>query len=387
MVIAARLQTLIAAPRARAVLTSVVVVLVATWMGASAEQSERPVIAVAISLGALSSMVFLRSAPIVSLACSFAGVALVSTAGGYDGPDDAFLVLILASSYAVSRYGRYRDQPYVVAGVLALTSLNLAGPGPVSLPQQLVFPFLIVAAPWAAGLLVRRAVERESRAAVFAEELELAHHSDLHEATLRERLRIARELHDVTAHTMSVVSLQAQVLRRRAERGLPISVEDAVAMEASAHQAMSELRQLVGVLRPAGDQQELSPEPSLDQLPALLDECRRAGQRVHLRVEGDPRSVSAGLSLSAYRIIQESLTNARRHGADRDLRLTVAWTAEALTLRAINVCSPSGVASGPGMGLTGIHERARLYDGEVEAGELEPGTWIVRARLPLVPRG
>lgn len=368
-------------------MTSAVVVIVATWMGASAGQAERPVLAAGISLAALSTMVLLRSAPIVPLAASFAATALMPSVGGYDGPDDGFLVLILTSSYAVGRYGRYQDQPYVGAGILALASMNFAAPGPVSFPQQLVFPLLVVAAPWAAGLLVRRAGERESRAVVFAEELELAHDTDLREATLQERLRIARELHDVTAHTLSVVSLQAQVLRRRTERGQPISLDDAIAMESSANQAMSELRQLVGLMRPSGDDHDLKPEPTLDQLPALLDECRSAGQQVEYTVEGEPRSISAGLSLSAYRIVQESLTNARRHGSGDRLRLSIRWTSDRLTLTAINPCSatdPAEVAGG--MGLVGIHERARLYHGEVEAGLLEHGTWVVRARLPISPQ-
>lgn len=379
-----RLNALIAAPRTRAVVTTAIVVLLATWMGASAGQAERPVLAAGISLVALSTMGLLRSAPIVALAASFAALALMSTVGGFDGPDDGFLVLILASSYAVGRYGRYQDQPYVVAGILALTSMNFLAPGPVSFPQQLVFPLLVVVAPWAAGLLIRRAGERESRAVVFAEKLELAHDADLQEATLQERLRIARELHDVTAHTLSVVSLQAQLLRRRTERSEPISLAEAIAMESSAHQAMSELRQLVGLMRPAGDHHDLKPEPSLDQLPALLDECKRAGQHVEYTVEGAPRPIPAGLSLSAYRIIQESLTNARRHGSGNRLRLSIGWTGEALTLTAINPCSPGDRAEAArGMGLVGIHERARLYHGEVEAGPLEHGTWVVRARLPI----
>lgn len=379
-----RLHDLIAAPRTRTAVTLALVVVLATWMGASAGQAEHPVLAAGISLAALSTMALLRSAPIVALAASFAAAALMPSVGGYEGPDDGFLVLILASSYAVGRYGRYRDQPYVGAGVLALTSMNFAAPGPVSFPQQLVFPLLIVAAPWAAGLLIRRAGERESEALVLAEELELAHDTDLEEARLQERLRIARELHDVTAHTLSVVSLQAQVLRRKTEKDQPISLDDAVALESSAHQAMSELRRLVELMRPSGDDRDLMPEPSLDQLPALLDECRRAGQAVECTVEGEPRSISAGLSLSAYRILQESMTNARRHGSGDALRLSIGWTQEALTLTAVNPCSPADRAEGTrGMGLVGIHERARLFHGEVEAGPLEHGTWVVRARLPI----
>jgi signal transduction histidine kinase len=360
------------------------VVLLAAWMGATAQDADRPVLATGLSLCSLGVLALLRRAPIASLGGSLVAPLVVSWAGGSHGPDDVFLVLIVASSYGVGRYARDLDQPYIAAAVLGLTSMNVIAPGPFVVPQQVVFPVLATGVPWALGHVVRRAADRESRAVVFATELLHSRHADLEQATLQERLRVARELHDVTAHTMSVVSLQAQVLRRRLENGDAITVDEAAAVEISARQAMRELRQMVGVLRPSLDVVAPGPDPTIEQLPSLVDECRRFGQDVEFVVDGTPRTVSAGLSLAGYRIVQECLTNARRHGLSGEVRVTVRWDADHLHVIAANGCAADpGVTVVAGAGLTGIRERVTLFGGESQIGHLEPGLWVVRVQLPI----
>ena len=364
------------------------VVLLAAWMGVSARETERPILAIGLSLCSLGTLAGLRRAPVLALAGSLAAPLVVGLVGGSNGSDDVFLVLIVVSSYAVGRYASERHQPYIVAAVLGLTSVNAFAPGPFVLPQQLVFPVLATGAPWALGLAVRRAADRESRAVEFASDLVEVHRIDLHEATVQERLRVARELHDVTAHTMSVVSLLAQVLRRRIENGEEVTIEDAAAVEDSAKQAMRELRAMVTVLRPASDEPSPVPEPSIEQLPALAEECRRMGQTVELAVEGSSQPISNDLSLAAYRIVQECFTNARRHGADQLVRVALRWGPEHVELVSTNACQPVGHQADfvPGVGITGIRERVSLFGGELEVGPVHPATWVVRARLPITRR-
>lgn len=289
-------------PKVRVVIATVVVVVLATWIGAASQHADHPFLMAAVALATLATFALLRAAPVVVLMASLGAPLLASWSGGKEGSDDPYLALIVIASYGVGRFARYRHQPYVAAGVLALTSLNVAAPGRFAVPQQLIFPMLITVAPWILGLVVRRAGEGEAEARDFAAGLAQTHRADLEEATLRERLRVARELHDITAHTMNVVSLQAQVLRRRHERGESIDIRDLHSLEASARQAMTELRQVLGALRTGGDHEPLVAERSVEQLPDLVEECRSAGQDIRLEITGEPGSLAAGASLTVFRV-------------------------------------------------------------------------------------
>jgi signal transduction histidine kinase len=183
---------------------------------------------------------------------------------------------------------------------------------------------------------------------------------------------------------MNVVSIQAQVLRRRIEHGHRVEIDDVRAIEASARQAMTELRDMLGALRPSGEPAPPTSLPSVDHLPRLIEECRQAGQDVELEVVGTPREMSTGHSLTAFRIAQECLTNARRHGALGPVRLTLGWEPDHLQITAIN---PSRVARGrqrfvDGIGLAGMRERVNICGGQLDVGPCEPGVWVVRASLP-----
>lgn len=361
------------------------VVALATWIGAAAQNADRPILTASVALVTLASFTLVRTAPVVPFAVSLGAPLVASWVGGTDGSDDPFLVLIFASSFCAGRYGRYRDQPYIATGALALMSMNVAAPGPFAFPQQIVFPVAFIVAPWLLGAIVRRSGEREARAVGFAAELAESHTIDLHQATLRERLRVARELHDITAHTMNVVSIQAQVLRRRIEHGQRVELDDVRAIEASSRQAMTELRDMLSALRPSGEPAPHTSQPSIDHLSRLIQECRLAGQDVALEVVGTPRAMPAGHSLTAFRIAQECLTNARRHGAPGQVRLALGWEPDHLTITAVN---PSRVTHHQecfeeGIGLAGMRERVNICGGELDVGPREPGTWMVRASLPI----
>lgn len=355
--------------------------LLTVWMVIVLRTAERPVLAMVFGLGAVASLLVQRRAPVVPLVSAFGGVLLAAGMAGFEGPDDPFLVLIIWASYGVGRYLRLRHQPWGAAGTLFFLSLNVLGEDQLALPAELVFPVLFTAAPWLLGLAMQVAGDRERHAFQLARRAVASQEDEVRRAAAEERLRLARELHDVAAHSMSVVSLHAQVLRRRVESGIPIGAEDAKLIETAAQQALSELRRVVGALRPADDAAAMAPQPQFDELSHLLDTCREAGQDIDLTISGSPRALPPGLSLTAYRIVQEALSNARRHGALGRVQLQVDWDDVGVRLRITNPARRSGQHR-RGHGLIGMSERAALYDGTCSTGPAGAGQWTVDAWLP-----
>jgi signal transduction histidine kinase len=203
-----------------------------------------------------------------------------------------------------------------------------------------------------------------------------------------ERLRIAREMHDVLAHRVSLLSLHAGALEFRPDASPEEVAEAAAVIRASARAALEELRDIIGVLREGadGDAPE-PPQPTLAQLPALIDESRAAGTQVQTRI--DARDVPDALGRTAYRVVQEGLTNARKHapGAAVDVRVAVAGdrlVVEVVTRRPVGV--PAGAPGerlpGAGTGLVGLAERVALAGGELEHGPDAAGDFVLRASLP-----
>jgi signal transduction histidine kinase len=240
---------------------------------------------------------------------------------------------------------------------------------------------------WALGttvvmLIVRRVVrDRDQRALTAERERTRA----AHQAVLDERTRIARELHDVIAHSVTVMVVQAQAGPRllgdaTQARGAFESIES------TGREALAELRRLLGVLRTADEQPAIGPQPGLGSLRALVEQLGEAGQRVRLRVEGTPVSIPPGVDLSAYRIVQEALTNALKHAGDAEAEVTVRYGSSMLELEVVdNGSGAAAPGSTPGHGLIGMRERVALYGGLLEAGTRNGHGYAVRARLPLHP--
>jgi signal transduction histidine kinase len=358
-----------------------VVGMLTAWVVSATSGSGRPFVTVSAGLLAVASFLVQPRLPLLTLGATFGGLVVAGTIGGFDGPDDPFIVMILWASFGVGRYADLRHQPWAAAGVLLLLSLNLLSEEAVQLPAEIVFPVLYTAVPWLLGLAVQLAGSREREAHERAAEVIRSQDDRLRQAKQDERLRLARELHDVAAHTMSVVSLHAQVLRRRLEAGAPVGAEDARLIEHAAQEAMSELRRVVGVLRPTGGADDRSPQPSVGQVGDLVEECNRAGQEVSLVVEGSAVDPPPGVSLTAYRILQEALSNARRHGTGA-ATVALRWSERSLTIEVTNPVAERGRArAGAGYGLSGMRERADLYGGTVAAGP-HPDGWRVEAQLP-----
>ncbi|KIQ67165.1 hypothetical protein TR51_07485 [Kitasatospora griseola] len=224
---------------------------------------------------------------------------------------------------------------------------------------------------------------REQIAAVRAAEEEArARRSD------EERLRMARELHDILAHSISLIHLQAGVALELLD-ARPEQARDALAtIKATSKEALGEVRQVLGTLRTPGAAAPRTPAPGLERLDELVAQAGHAGLAVTVRTEGRAGPLGAGLGLAAFRIVQESLTNVLRHSTARTATVELSWEPDRLELTVTDPGPPGGGdAGGSGTGLIGMRERAAAFGGTVDAGPGGAGGWQVRARLPLVTKG
>ncbi|CAA9349418.1 MAG: hypothetical protein AVDCRST_MAG07-2917 [uncultured Frankineae bacterium] len=246
----------------------------------------------------------------------------------------------------------------------------------------------------AVGVLLRREAERSAQLTALAAALAAEREARARDAVAEERTRIARELHDAVAHTMSVMVLQVGVVRHRlADR--PVEHDVLLDVERIGRQAGDELRRTLGVLRPGSDEERRAPQPSLRRVDELLDQVRAAGLRVRLEREGDVDVLPPGLDVSAYRVLQEALTNVLRHAGPTEVVVRLRSSGGALDLVVEDAGPRPGRAAasttGSGHGLLGMRERVAVYAGVLDAGPRPGGGWAVSARLPLpavpAPRG
>jgi signal transduction histidine kinase len=242
-----------------------------------------------------------------------------------------------------------------------------------SAADYVILPFFVVGA-WGAGRLVRRRASQ--LAAVEAESGELAR-----AAVAAERARIARELHDVVAHSVSIVAVQAGAAQELVERDPAGAREHMDAVRRTAQDALREMRRLLSVLRE--DEASYAPQPTLGRLGELVAEARAAGVPVSLEEHGARGAIPPGVDLTAYRVVQEALTNVRKHAGAAPTRVHVTYEPGAIALEIVNAGGAGGNGGGSGYGLIGMRERVRVYGGTVDAGPEPDGGFAVRARLPI----
>jgi signal transduction histidine kinase len=243
-------------------------------------------------------------------------------------------------------------------------------------------PFWLAMA-WVVGRLMRswrlRAEELEGLTAELAAERDARAKA----AVEAERMRIAHELHDVVAHNVSVMTIQATAASRILVSD-PAGARDALAsVERTGRETVDEMRILLGVLRDRGKDEPFAPQPGLAELDALAERVGSDGLPVEVVVEGRPRPLAAGLDLAAYRIVQEALTNVLKHAVGAHARVTVRYTDTALEREVVDDGAGNGTGGGTGNGLVGMQERVAMYGGQVEMGRRREGGWALRARLPV----
>jgi signal transduction histidine kinase len=246
-----------------------------------------------------------------------------------------------------------------------------------------------VVGPALVGRVVRHSREQARRLEQLTAELALERDRSARAAVGEERVRIARELHDVVAHGISVIAIQADAAEAALERDPALARGPLAAIRSSARDALVDMRRMLGMLRAPADGDPgtaLAPQPGLEQLPALLDRARAAGVPVELEVHGEPQALPGSVDLSAYRILQEALTNVSKHAPRTPATVALDWREAALELAVTNPLRASGRrpnGAGAGHGLVGMRERARLHGGRLEAGPTATGAFEVRAELPL----
>jgi signal transduction histidine kinase len=249
--------------------------------------------------------------------------------------------------------------------------------------EALVLTFVIVVPSWLAGDVLRsRRLEAAQRAEAMERSLR-EREASIVAAAAEERRHVARELHDVVAHAVSVMVIQAGAARQ-VVRSAPDEAEAAMlAVETIGREAMTELRRFLGALSDEDEAAGLAPQPGIDDLAALLERVREAGLPASLEVDGEPRPVSRSVDVTVFRIVQEGLTNALRYAHRAATLVRLTWEPVQLRIEILDD-GPAAVApTGSGRGLAGMSERASMVGGRVEAGPRVGGGFAVRAWLPL----
>jgi signal transduction histidine kinase len=240
--------------------------------------------------------------------------------------------------------------------------------------------FVIGAAAWAVGRALSERARRTAELELRADRLQRAHES----AVADERARIARELHDVIAHSVSVMTVRAGAARLLLDQDPARARQPLLSIEDTGRQALADMRRLLGILRSGGDRADLAPQPGMADVAALVEQVRLAGLSAELNVHGKPKPLPPGTDLTAYRVVQEALTNALKHATPARARVDVRYGRDNLELAITNDGRVDGDGQ-PGHGLVGMRERVVLYGGTFKAGPDEDGGYQVRAELPLDP--
>jgi signal transduction histidine kinase len=328
-------------------------------------------------------LLFRRRFPFGAPVAVGSALALSSFVDGRLVPNGLITVLFGITAFVLM--GMLRDRNQALAGlafgigVVAIVAHNdpRAGVG------NFVFVSIVFSIAWLIGLLVSRTFHEAERARERAARAERAREERARLAVSDERARIARELHDVVGHSVSVMTVQASAARRLLRPQQEKEREALLVVEKTGREAMAEMRRMVGVLRRPEEAPALAPQPSLEQIETLVEHTREAGLPVDLRIEGEPVQLPPGVDLTAYRLVQEALTNTMKHARASSAEVVVRYGDGDVEL----TISDDGVGGADGdsggHGLVGMRERVSVYGGELEAGPRADGGFRLRARLPI----
>ncbi len=359
----------------------------------SAEYPGPPAVHLTFLAAALVALGLRRRSPVLApLLAVFLTTVWVAEMWPVDaqGPFEGFLVLIFAT-YAIAAGNSgsrlTRATVLLVAFFIVGQVVMIAFGGGVGDPAPVV---VWMSVAWIVGFVLARRGEQASAARTQAAALSAEHERRTAEAVDHERSRIARELHDVVAHSLSVIVVQSAAERRAWRHGTadgPSTESVLESVERTGREAMVDLRRLLGLLRSADEPATLRPQPTLADVDCLVEHARRTGLDVRLCVEGRPRVLPAGVDLSAYRIVQEALTNVVKHAKAESVDVVVRYDARQVRVDVKDdgrgSSDPDLSDSGAGQGLVGMRERAGVYGGELFAGPDAAGGWTVRACLPI----
>ena len=354
--------------------------------------SDRPVMTAILGLVAAGAMLLRSARPLLCLAIAVALVLLAHVPGTGLALTAALVVGCLLALGSVGRL--CRDETSVPAAATA-AGVFVVGAAFYARPWDVVVSMIGCGAAWGAGRILRREAQRNAELSSLAVDLVAQRETRTLEAVQAERIRMARELHDTVAHTVSVMTLQVGGVRRRLDNDPQKAQERDVLLDVEelGREAVAELHGLLGVLRTTDEQGPaeegggaLTPHPRLADLQQLAERVGAAGISVELRVDGPSRPLPAGLELAGYRVVQEALTNVLKHGRGATVQVRVLYTDASLELLIQDSGGDSNrakEADGLGLGLTGIRERVALYGGNVQAGPAPERGFQVLATLPV----
>ena len=343
----------------------------------------------AVAILALPTLVRRRYPLGAAAAFWLLGAAISFVDGQLFASIESLFVLGVVISFVLGNLpnpGHARIGLAVAIGSAALVVYNI----PENTLAEVIFVPLVFGSCWLAGYLVRERAERAEAAEVRAvlaererEAAEREREAAARVAVAEERARIARELHDVVAHAVSMMVLQVGAVRHSFLERQAVDVEALHVAERMGRTALAEMRQLLGAMRRNGDAVEFAPQPGLDDLEALVDEVGRAGLAIHLHVDGEPIPLSRARGLSAYRIVQEGITNALKHASAGQVDVTLRYAQDELEIEVRDDGRGTSRSDGLGHGLVGTRERVKIFGGEMSAGAAPEGGFVLRTRLPV----
>jgi signal transduction histidine kinase len=317
-----------------------------------------------------------RSSPLVVVVLVMGAFAAQSLILDPTPTPDVELIPALIAVYSVAVHGE-RWVPFVGGGLSVVAGLIWLG------VDDFLLPIVMFGGAWFAGRLVHK---RQLYGQAFAERarvLERERDANARVAAAEERVRIAREMHDAVGHSVSVMVVQAGAERLALGEEHPATREALLAIERTGREALAEMSRLLGILRKEGEGLALAPRPSLARVDALVQTVREAGLSVELRVEGEQAALPPGVDVSAYRILQEALTNVVKHAGPARASVVVRYGRRAVEVEVTDDGRRSLNGNATGYGLAGMRERVELHGGTLEAGSGSEGGFIVKARLPL----
>ena len=323
-----------------------------------------------------------RRFPVASVAVCLTAVVVYS-AGDYVAYP-GLAIFVLTFDIALHSKERIALATLVASAVVIWVSVSLQ-PGAVAVLATYIESELGILVAWLSGRNLRHRRARWAELAARAERLEREREEEARRAVAEERLRIARELHDVIAHSMSVIAVQSAVGNHVIDTQPTEARQALAAIEATSRSALTEMRRLLGVLRQEGEPRgSLAPAPGLADLASLVGQVQDAGLRVWITVDGQRGPVPPGIDLSAYRIIQEALTNVIKHAAASSAQVTISYRPDSVTVEITDQGSsgPPG-RTGSGHGIIGMRERVAVFGGEFAAGPGPDGGFRVRACFPI----
>jgi signal transduction histidine kinase len=293
--------------------------------------------------------------------------------------------LIPVGMVAAFLLGNLRDSSQAGVGLAVIVGsmLVLVNEIPDHRTAELVFVPMEFAISWLAGFALRERTQQAEAAEVRATLAERERDAAARVAVAEERARIARELHDIVAHAVSVMVLQVGAVRHRLPDGLDDDRDALRGVEKAGRTALAEMRRLLAAMRTEGEQAEFTPQPGLDELGLLLEQVGKAGLPVQLHIDGDAFPLPRAIDLSAYRIVQEGLTNALKHSRATEADVTVRYATDQVELEVRDNGIGTATGDGLGHGLVGIRERVKIYGGEMTAGTATGGGWALNTRLPI----